>query len=241
MRWFPVPGEHLRMMLPAYNQTPLRVQSLSFCRRPHSSLVAISFAPSLNASILHVQHICVLIELLTLSSSNTQPSFYLTVYCLLNSSTSVLTLSFPTSLVFFAASHSLPPCSSGFNLFSLFLSAPNTPSLQSLFHLWSLSSSPHRLICLQLSLFPLPYIPLSLPASLSIDPAIVFCLPCAGWLALINIDNCLLSLDAKHAVVFLNESRSFPYITRMPPLPSLNAGIPSLMTEDNLLSLLIFF
>lgn len=36
--------------------------------------------------------------------------------------------------------------------------------------------------------------------SLPIDPAIVFCLLRAGWLALINIDNCLLSLHAKHAV-----------------------------------------
>lgn len=92
-----------------------------------------------------------------------------------------------------------------------------------------------------------PTIPLSsnlhpsLPPSLSIDPAIVFCLPCAGWLALINIDNCLFSLHAKHGVFFLNESRSFPYATHLPLLPSLHVGIPPLMTGDNLLSLPIFF
>lgn len=106
------------------------------------------------------------------------------------------------------SSFSLPPHLSLIHF--LFLFARNTLALQSLFHLWSLSSRPHHLICLQLIPLPSALHP-SFPSSLSIDPAIVFCLPCAGWLALINIDNCLLSLDAKHAVVFLNESRSSPY------------------------------
>lgn len=125
-----------------------------------------------------------------------------------------------------------PPSSSCFNSFSLFFYSLVIICLRSLFHLSSLCLVSLQALTVsssvsQLSLFPLPYIPLSLPPSLSIDPAIVFCLPCAGWLALINIDNCLLSLHAKHAVFFLNESRSFPYATRLHLPPSPPRGNPS--------------
>lgn len=87
-------------------------------------------------------------------------------------------------------------------------------------------------VCVSLSLSPL----------LSIDLVIVFCLQPAGWLALINTDNCLLSPDAKQSVFFLNESRSSPNLhtythTQGPP----TRDSPPLMTGDNLLSLPIFF
>lgn len=180
---------------------------------------------------LHRQWICLLIDLRILSSSstlqpkssNTHRSFSLTLRL------SSLAVTFLASHLFFAAAPLLPHLAL---IHFCFFYSLVILRLHSLFHLSSLClASLHALTVSssvsQLSLFPLPYIPLSLPPSLSIDPAIVFCLPCAGWLALINIDNCLLSLHAKHTVFFLNESRSLPYATRLPLPPSPLRGNPS--------------
>lgn len=101
-----------------------------------------------------------------------------------------------------------------------------------------LTPSPcHIILCLA-TIPPLPYIPPSLTGYWFSHS---FLSSCAGWLALINIDNCLLSLHARHAAFFsMNSGLSL----MQPAGPSLffplYVGIPPLMTGDNLLFLLIF-
>lgn len=113
-----------------------------------------------------------------------------------------------------------------------------TDCLHSLFHPSNqphLSPSPCHVI--RLTTIPsLPYIPLSLTGYWSSHS---FLSSCAGWLPLINIDNCLLSLHAKHSVFFsMNPGLSLMQPAG-PSLFSFHVGIPPLMTGDNLLSLLI--
>lgn len=113
-----------------------------------------------------------------------------------------------------------------------------TDCLHSLFHPSNqphLSPSPCHVICLT-TIPSLPYIPLSLTGYWSSHS---FLSSFAGWLPLINIDNCLLSLHAKHAVFFSMNTGLSLMQPAGPSLFSLHVGIPPLMTGNNLLSLLI--
>lgn len=201
-----------------------------FCSHPPK------FCP-IKSVLVHRQQLCLLIDRLKPASSsilqpklsNTHLSFSLILWI------SSFPLRFLTIVSFFTPP--FPHLNSFSVLFThdtlppfFFFIRPTTISF--------LTPSPcHIILCLA-TIPPLPYIPPSLTGYWFSHS---FLSSCAGWLALINIDNCLLSLHARHAAFFsMNSGLSL----MQPAGPSLffplYAGIPPLMTGDNLLFLLIF-